>query len=193
LHKGTAQAELYSTDHHKNWNILIRTADIVRNIENMKAKHTESYKTDNTDLKILDVLVGDAKKPFTEVARQVFVSQGTVHVRMNKLAEAGVVERTTLKINYSKLGYDITAFIGIYLEKSSLYDQVLQKLKAIPEITNIHYTTGNYSMFVKIHCRDTNHLKEVLHDKLQQVPGIDRTETMISLEESLDRNLALAE
>ncbi len=159
----------------------------------MKAKVTESYKYDNTDLKILDVLVRDAKKPFTEVARQVFVSQGTVHVRMNKLAEAGVVERTTLKINYAKLGYDITAFIGIFLEKSSLYDQVLQKLKAIPEITNIHYTTGNYSMFVKIHCRDTNHLKEVLHDKLQQVSGIDRTETMISLEESLDRNLTLAE
>jgi Lrp/AsnC family transcriptional regulator for asnA, asnC and gidA len=68
---------------------------------------------------------------------------------------------------------------------------VLAKLKNIPEITNIHYTTGNYSMFVRIHCRDTNHLKEVLHDKMQQVEGIERTETMISLEESLDRNLKL--
>jgi Lrp/AsnC family transcriptional regulator for asnA, asnC and gidA len=89
------------------------------------------------------------------------------------------------------LGYDITAFIGIYLEKSALYDKVLTKLKDIPEIVSIHYTTGNYSMFLKIHCRDTNHLKEVLHDKMQQVEGIDRTETMISLEESLDRNLKL--
>jgi Lrp/AsnC family transcriptional regulator for asnA, asnC and gidA len=133
----------------------------------------------------------DSKKPFTEIAKKVNVSQGTVHVRMNKMEEAEIVEKNTLKINYAKLGYDITAFIGIYLEKSALYDQVLTKLKEIPEITNIHYTTGNYSMFIKIHCKDTNHLKIVLHDKMQQVEGIDRTETMISLEESLDRSLKL--
>lgn len=151
----------------------------------------ENYQVDKTDLKILEILMQDAKKPFTEVAKKAFVSGGTVHVRMNKLEEAGIVEKTTLKLNYAKLGYDITAFIGIYLEKSALYDQVLTKLKGIPEITSIHYTTGNYSMFVRIHCRDTNHLKLVLHDKMQQVEGIERTETMISLEESLDRNLDL--
>lgn len=152
-----------------------------------------TYIIDKTDLKILEILMKDAKKPYTEVANQAFVSQGTVHVRMNKMLEAGIVEKTTLKLDYSKIGYDVTAFIGIYLEKSSLYDQVLQELKKIPEITSIHYTTGNYSMFVKIHCRDTNHLKQLLHDKLQQVQGIDRTDTMISLEESLDRNLRLSE
>jgi len=150
-----------------------------------------NYKVDNTDLKILEILMQDAKKPFTEVAKKVFVSGGTVHVRMNKMEEAGIVEKTTLKVNYSNLGYDITAFLGIFLEKSALYDRVLAKLIAIPEITNIHYTTGNYSMFCKIHCKDTNHLKSVLHDKIQQVDGIERTETMISLEESLDRNLHL--
>ncbi len=151
----------------------------------------KNYEIDNTDLKILEILMDDAKKPFIEVAKKAYVSQGTVHVRMNKMEEAGIVEKTTLRINHAKLGYDITAFIGIYLEKSALYDKVLAKLKEIPEITNIHYTTGNYSMFLKIHCRDTNHLKEVLHDKMQQVEGIDRTETMISLEESLDRSLKL--
>ncbi len=150
------------------------------------------YEFDNTDLKILELLTDDAKRPYTEVARKVNVSPGTVHVRMNKMEEAGVLDKTTLRINYAKVGYDITAFIGIYLEKSALYDKVLAKLKNIPEVTNIHYTTGNYSMFVKIHCRDTNHLKEVLHDKMQQVEGIDRTETMISLEESLNRSLKLA-
>ena len=150
------------------------------------------YEIDNTDIKILEILRDDAKKPFTEVARKVNVSQGTVHVRMGKLEDAGIVEKTTLKLNYAKLGYDITAFIGIFLEKSALYDKVVAKLKEIQEITSIHYTTGNYSMFVKIHCRDTNHLKEVLHDKMQQVDGIERTETMISLEESLDRNLTLS-
>jgi Lrp/AsnC family transcriptional regulator for asnA, asnC and gidA len=152
---------------------------------------SKNFEIDNTDLKILEILMQDAKRPFTEVAKKVNVSQGTVHVRMNKMEDAGILEKTTLRINYAKLGYDITAFIGIYLEKSALYDMVLSKLRSIPEITNIHYTTGNYSMFVKIHCRDTNHLKEVLHDKMQQVEGIDRTETMISLEESLDRNLKL--
>lgn len=153
----------------------------------------DNYEIDNTDLKILEILIQDAKKPYTEVAKKVFVSQGTVHVRMNKMQDAGIVEKTTLRINYAKLGFDITAFIGIYLEKSALYEKVLEKLKQIPEITNIHYTTGNYSMFVKIHCRDTNHLKEVLHDKMQQVEGIERTETMISLEESLDRSVILAQ
>ncbi len=161
--------------------------------KNMAAPKTENYGIDKTDLKILEILIQDAKKPFTEVAKKVFVSQGTVHVRMNKLQEAGIVEKTTLKINYSKLGFDITAFIGIYLEKSSLYEQVLEKLKQIPEIINVHYTTGNWSMFVKIHCRDTTHLKEVLHEKMQQVEGIERTETIISLEESLDRSVVLTE
>jgi Lrp/AsnC family transcriptional regulator for asnA, asnC and gidA len=150
------------------------------------------YKIDNTDLQILDILTQNAKKPFSEIAKKVHVSGGTIHVRVNKLENAGVIERTTVKLRYAKLGYDITAFIGIYLEKSALYDTVLANLKAIPEITNIHYTTGNYSMFVKIHCKDTNHLKEVLHDKIQQVEGIERTETMISLEESLDRSLSLS-
>ncbi|MEY3405459.1 MAG: hypothetical protein RL161_889 [Bacteroidota bacterium] len=152
---------------------------------------SQNLKIDNTDLKILEILMQDAKRPYTEVAKKANVSQGTIHVRMNKMEEAGVVEKNTLKVNYAKLGYDITAFIGIYLEKSALYEKVLEKLKLIQEITNIHYTTGNYSMFVKIHCRDTNHLKVVLHDKIQHVEGIDRTETMISLEESLDRNLSL--
>lgn len=152
---------------------------------------SRNLQIDKTDLQILEILMQDAKRPYTEVAKKVFVSGGTVHVRMNKMEEAGIVEKTTLKVNYGKLGYDITAFLGIFLEKSALYDRVLAKLKSIPEITNIHYTTGNYSMFCKIHCRDTNHLKEVLHDKIQQVDGIERTETMISLEESLDRNLDL--
>ena len=147
------------------------------------------YKTDKTDLKILDILAKDAKRPYTEVAKLAHVSGGTVHVRMHKLEEAGVVEKTTVKINYAKMGYDITAFIGVFLQKSALYDDVFAQMKEIPEITNIHYTTGNYSMFVKLHCKDTNHLKAVLHDKIQQVEGIERTETMISLEESLDRGL----
>jgi Lrp/AsnC family transcriptional regulator for asnA, asnC and gidA len=87
------------------------------------------------------------------------------------------------------LGYDITAFLGIYLEKSSLYDAVIKRLNLIPEVVKIHYTTGNYNVFIKLHCKDTKHLKDVLHDKIQQIEGIERTETIISLEESLNRHI----
>lgn len=146
---------------------------------------------DNVDLKILEILMKNAKKPYTEVAKQVFVSGGTVHVRMKKLEDAGIVKGTTLEIDPTKLGYDITAFIGIFLAKSELYDDVIRQLKEIPEIINVHYTTGNYSMFARIHCKDTQHLKDLLHDKIQKVDGIVRTDTMISLEESINRHISL--
>ena len=149
-------------------------------------------KLDEVDIKILEVLMKDAKRPYTEVAKKAFVSGGTVHVRMRKLEEAGIVEGTSLNVNYAKLGFDVTAFIGIYLEKSVLYDTVIEKLKDIPEITSIHYTTGNYSIFLRLHCKDTRHLKDILHDKIQRVDGIERTDTMISLEESLNRNIRLS-
>lgn len=149
----------------------------------------KNYDIDNVDLKILSLLAEDAKMPYTEVAKKVFVSGGTVHVRMRKMEEMGIVQGTTLNMDYAKMGYDITAFLGIYLEKSSLYDEVIKHLENIPEIVKIHYTTGNYNIFVKMHCKDTKHLKDVLHDKIQTIEGIERTETIISLEESLNRHI----
>jgi len=154
---------------------------------------SKNFDIDHIDMKILALLTEDAKMPYTEVAKKVFVSGGTVHVRMRKMEEIGIVRGTTLKMDYSKLGYDVTAFLGIYLQKSSLYDSVIEKLQNIEEIVRIHYTTGNYNIFVKVHCRDTRHLKDVLHDKVQQIDGIERTETMISLEESLDRHIQFEE
>jgi Lrp/AsnC family transcriptional regulator for asnA, asnC and gidA len=153
---------------------------------------SKNYEIDNVDLKILNILLDDAKIPYTEVAKRVFVSGGTVHVRMKKLEEMGIVTGTTLKMDYSKLGFDVTCFMGIYLLKSSLYDSVVNNLKEIPEIVKVHYTTGNYNIFIKIHCKDTRHLKDVLHDKIQKVEGIERTETFISLEESLNRHLSFS-
>ena len=147
----------------------------------------KNYEIDDVDLKILSQLMTDAKTPYTEIAKKVYVSGGTVHVRMKKLEEMGVVQGTTLQLDYSRLGVDVTCFLGVYLEKSSLYDQVVNKLKDVKEIVKIHYTTGNYNIFLKIHCRDTNHLREILHDKIQEIEGIERTETIISLEESLSR------
>jgi Lrp/AsnC family transcriptional regulator for asnA, asnC and gidA len=151
----------------------------------------ENYQLDNTDLAILNILMQDARRPFTEVAEEVFVSPGTVHVRMRKMEKLGLIKNSQLQVDLSKLGLDVTAFLGVYLQKSSLYDDVVAALKAIPEIIDCHYTTGAYSMFVKIVCRDTNHLKNILHDSIQPIEGIERTETFISLEESINRQVQL--
>jgi Lrp/AsnC family transcriptional regulator for asnA, asnC and gidA len=151
----------------------------------------ENYQLDNTDLAILNILMQDARRPFTEVAEEVFVSPGTVHVRMRKMEKLGLIKNSQLQVDLSKLGLDVTAFLGVYLQKSSLYDDVVSALKAIPEIVDCHYTTGAYSMFVKIVCKDTNHLKNILHDFIQPIEGIERTETFISLEESINRQVQL--
>lgn len=145
----------------------------------------KNLEIDNVDRQILALLTQDATLPYTEVAKQVYVSDGTVHVRMRKMRDMGIIKGSQLIIDYGKLGWDITAFLGIYLDKSSLYNDAAEQLQSIPEIVEMHYTTGIYSVFVKIRCRDTKHLREVLHDKIQKVKGIQRTETFISLEESM--------
>lgn len=156
----------------------------------MEKRHVD-YEIDNTDIQLLNILQKDAFTPFTEIAKELYVSPGTVHVRMKKLTEYGIARAPQLQIDLPKMGYDITAFIGVYLNKSDMYDGVIKELKKIPEIVSCHYTTGNYSLFIKIHCRDTQHLRTVLHDKIQKIEGINRTETLISLEESFVRNLEL--
>ena len=144
---------------------------------------------DEIDRQILSILMKDAKTPYTDIAKQLFVSSGTIHVPMKKLEQMGVVKGAELKVDYASLGYDITAFLGIYLEKSFMFDDAAEALINIPEIVSVHYTTGNYSMFAKIICKDTKHLREVLHDKIQKIEGIQRTETLISLQESIDRQI----
>jgi Lrp/AsnC family transcriptional regulator for asnA, asnC and gidA len=99
------------------------------------------------------------------------------------------VKGTKLNVDLKQLGYDVIAFIGIYLEKSSMYDAVAKELRKLPQIVRLNYTTGNYSMFAEIVCKDINQLRFVLHDELQKIRGIERTETFISLEESFIRNV----
>ncbi|MEM0992392.1 MAG: Lrp/AsnC ligand binding domain-containing protein [Bacteroidota bacterium] len=146
---------------------------------------------DELDRKILSELLRDAKQAYTDVAKKVYVSGGTIHVRMKKLEEMGIVTGATIRLDHTKLGWDVSAFLGIFLAKSSLYGQVSEQLKAIPEIVEAHYTTGNYSIFARIICKDTDHLRDVLHDKIQAIEGIQRTETFISLEESINRPIEL--
>ena len=110
---------------------------------------------------------------------------------MKQMEEAGIVVGAALIVDYNKLGYDVSAFLGIFLEKSSYYDEVAENLKNIPEVVEAYYTTGIYSIFTKVICRDTAHLKEVLHDKIQKINGIQRTETFITLQESINRPIAV--
>lgn len=142
---------------------------------------------DKLDRQILSALMHDAEQSYTELAKKLYVSGGTVHVRMKKLREMGLVKGATLTVDHTKLGYDICAFLGIYLDKGSLFDDVAEELKRIPEVVETFYITGLYNIFAKIYCRDTNHLKDVLHDKIQKIYGIQRTETFISLQQSIDR------
>ena len=148
---------------------------------------TEDPEIDQLDRQILAKLIEDGKMPYTDIAKQLYVSSGTIHVRMKKMEQMGIVLGSSLTVDYQKLGYDITAFLGVYLDKSSLYDEVAEQLKQIPEIIEANYTTGLYSIFARIVCKDTNHLRVVLHDKIQKIPGIQRTETFISLEQSINR------
>ena len=144
---------------------------------------------DVLDRKILTVLMNDAVVPYTEIAKQLDVSAGTIHVRMKKLMDLGVVTGSQLIVNPTIIGYDICAFIGIFLDKGSAYNDVRQQMKAIPEIVELHYTTGIYSIFAKVLCRDTNHLREVLNEKIQPIDGIQRTETFITLEQGFARQI----
>ena len=146
---------------------------------------------DKLDLQIIEAMMEDAEISYADLGKKLFVSGGTIHVRIKKMQELKIVKGTRLNVNMKSLGFDITAFVGIYLEKSSLYDTVAKELRKIPEIVRLNYTTGNYSMFAEIVCKDISQLRYVLHDELQKIKGIERTETFISLEESFNRNVVV--
>ncbi len=147
---------------------------------------------DKLDLQIIQHMIEDAGISYADLGKKLFVSGGTIHVRIKKLQELKVVKGTKLAVNMKMLGYDVIAFIGIYLEKSSMYDSVAKELHKIPEMVRLNYTTGNYSMFAEIVCKDIAQLKLILHDELQKINGIVRTETLISLEENFNRNVRVS-
>lgn len=150
---------------------------------------SQNFQIDKLDRQILSMLMNDSTIPYTEIAKELVISAGTVHVRMKKLMETGVVTGSHLEINPSKVGFDICAFLGIFLDKGSEYNEAVARLKKVPEVVELHYTTGAYSMFAKILCRDTQHLREVLNEHIQAIKGVQRTETFISLEQSIKRQV----
>jgi Lrp/AsnC family transcriptional regulator for asnA, asnC and gidA len=146
---------------------------------------------DELDYQILDILIKDSRTPYLEVARMCHVSGGTIHVRMKKMEDMGIIKGTKLIIDASKLGYDVCCFVGIYLDKSSSFAYVLEEMKKIKEVVELHYTTGEYSIFIKVVCKSIAHLQDLLMNKIHVVTGIQRTDTFVSLSQPIDRNIQL--
>lgn len=151
----------------------------------------KSSQIDNLDRKILSVLVDNAKTPFLEVAKMCNVSGSAIHQRVNKLMQMGVITGSHFSINPKKLGFQTLAYVGVYLENTRIFEDVLKGMNDIPEIVQCHYTTGQYSMFIKVYAKDNGHLKTVLSDKLHSIKGVSRTETFMSLEVLIDREIPI--
>ena len=143
------------------------------------------FKLDEIDYKVLDLLIDNSRIPYTDIAKKLFISAGTVHVRIKKMEDAGIISGSSLKLDYKKLGYTFIAYIGIFLEKTHLTNEVLEKLNSIPFVTVAHITTGRFNIYCKIRSKNTNHAKEIIF-MIDDIDGVSRTETMISLEESIN-------
>lgn len=147
---------------------------------------------DALDLKILRMIAEDARTPFLEVARECGVSGAAVHQRVQKLVNIGVIKGSEFVVNPESVGYGTCAFVGIFLKNPSDFDDVVEALQHIPEVVECHYTTGNYDMFIKVYARDNHHLLSIIHDRLQPL-GIQRSETIISFNEAIKRQVPIPE
>ena len=149
----------------------------------------ENLQIDNLDRKILDIITKNARIPYLEVARDCNVSGAAIHQRVQRLIRIGVIKGSEFKVDPVMVGFRTCAYVGMFLDNPGKYKEVIKKLKETPEVIECHYTTGNYSLFIKVYTRDNEHLREVLTDKIQVIPGVMRTETLISLEESISRQI----
>lgn len=146
-------------------------------------------KIDVLDKKILSILSKNARMPFKDVAAECGVSRAAIHQRVQRLIEIGVILGSSFNINPKSLGYSTCTYVGITLERGNMYRKVAEQIACIPEIVECHYTTGSYTMLVKLYARDNEQLMELLNDKLQNIQGVVSTETLISLEQSIKREI----
>lgn len=146
-------------------------------------------KIDVLDKKILSILSKNARMPFKDVAAECGVSRAAIHQRVQRLIEIGVILGSSFNINPKSLGYSTCTYVGITLERGNMYRKVAEQIALIPEIVECHYTTGSYTMLVKLYARDNEQLMELLNDKLQNIQGVVSTETLISLEQSIKREI----
>lgn len=144
---------------------------------------------DGIDKKILRALIDDARTPILEIARSVGVSGAAIHQRLRKLEKSGLIAGSKFVINPKVLGYTTMAFIGIFLDKAMNNPDAVKQLKRIPEVLECHYTTGNWSILIKVLCKNNEHLMQVLNKDIQSISGVSRTETFISLDQQIDRQI----
>lgn len=148
-------------------------------------------KIDGIDKKILRYLMSDARRPILEIARNIGISGAAIHQRLRKLEASGLLSGSKFVINPKVLGYTTMAYIGIFLDKAMSNPRAVAALEKIPEVLECHYTTGNWSILIKVLCKDNEHLMHLLNKKIQQIEGVSRTETFISLDQQIDRQITI--
>lgn len=146
-------------------------------------------KVDKLDKQILEIISANARMPFKDVAAQCGVSRAAIHQRVQRLMDLGVIVGSGYHVNPFILGYTTCSYVGICLERGSMYKSVVSQLKLIPEIVECHFTTGPYTMLIKMYARDNEHLMDLLNNKVQEIAGVIRTETLISLQQSIDKEV----
>jgi len=156
-----------------------------------KQLNDSTVKIDGIDKIILNQLMKDARTPILSIAREIGISGAAIHQRLRKLESSGLIAGSKFVLNPKTLGFKTLAFVGIFLDSSSKYKEAIKRLKEIDEVTESHYTTGNYAIFVKILCKDNEHLMKVLNHQIQNIKGVARTETFISLDQQIDRQMKI--
>ena len=149
-------------------------------------------KIDLLDKKILSILSKNARIPFKDVAAECKVSRAAIHQRVQHLIENGVIMGSGFDVNPKSLGYSTCTYVGITLERGSMYRDVVEQLRQIPEVVECHFTTGPYTMLVKLYARENEQLMQLLNGRLQSIPGVVATETLISLEQSIRREIPVS-
>lgn len=150
-------------------------------------------KLDDVDFNILNILAENAQTPYTDVAKKLIISPGTVHMRMRKMKDIGLITGATLSLDYAKMGWKMTIFLGIFLSEINLFKKVMKKLNEIEEVVKIHHVTGKYDIFIKMHARDSFHYKQVYQDEILSITGIRGIESFISIEENVERHIQFIE
>lgn len=148
-------------------------------------------KIDNLDRKILSIIMRNARMPSKDVAVQCGVSRAAIHQRIQRLIDMKVITGSGYTVNAKVLGYSTCTYVGVNLERGAMYREVVPELEKIPEIVQCHFTTGPYTMLIKLYARDNEHLMELINGKIQNIPGVKGTETLISLDNSIDRVIPL--
>lgn len=150
---------------------------------------SETSKIDSIDKRIMRLLSEKGRISFLEVARECGMSGAAIHQRVAKLEQQGIITGYSVKLSPENLGYSTCAYVGVFLEKAIMYHSVVKDLEKIAEIVEAHYTTGNYAIFLKVYCRNNQHLMDVLNSRIQTIPGVASTETFISLEHGIMRDV----